>query len=1076
MTTLTTRLIAVTTAYLLCGWLALFLALPPGYTAPFFPPTGIAFAAILVFGPRMLPAIWIGALGVGLLAAQQTGYSGSALTGILVSSLGAPLQALVVLVLTRKFVGWPSPLDRPRSISRFLGLVLPISCLTNAGISVPALTLSGIIPATDALFNWWNWWLGDTFGAVIITPVLLTFLAHPKDDWRSRRSQVTIPMAICLAVVAYTFYVISDWEARRIEASFHNDADHVESLIKSRLNTQVDMVSALAGWVATTPAPSRDRFLQFVSPFLSRYPGTQNFAWSPMVTQDDRRRFEATMEKEWPGFKILSRDSEGKTFVADEAPRYLPLTFIEPAVSNQKALGLDILKLSTTADTVLRARASGNTEATPPFRLVQEVGHQRGIVIYRVVFNDEGPRSEERTLRGIVSSALRMDDTIAAALAGHTGEPTDICLVDEAAPIENRRLYGAEGCESAHWPASTPRVRTEISFAGRPWTLVQYAKPTFALSQRNWAAWLALSIGLTTVGMLGAFLLITTGNARRIANLVRLRTTELAEAQRMARLGSWEWNPGEKALWTSPELVNLLGELPTALTLEGLIQFFRLEDQLPLTEALASARRTPQILSLDARPLPGPGRVEVTHVQIESEWSNGELRSIRGTIQDVSAARAAEAHIHHLAHYDSLTGLPNRSLWMTRARAAVAAAMRHDEKLAVLFLDLDQFKTVNDSLGHAAGDRLLKAVAYRLKGCLREEDLLARLGGDEFVILMERLGTPDDAGSVARKILETISLPLILDDNELVPMVSIGIALFPSDGGDLDSLLKQADVAMYDAKDGGRNSFRYFRPEMTARVSDRLTLEAALRRGIERNELVVYYQPQILPESRKIVGAEALVRWNRPDRGLVPPDQFIPLAEESGLILPLGEWVMREVFRQQANWSAMGLETIQLSVNVSASQLLRPDFVDKVLALVAETGANPAFLELEITESALVEASPELVAALARLREVGITLALDDFGTGYSCLAYLKRLPISRLKIDRSFVRDIPGDPEDTAITLATLSLARNLGMETVAEGVENLEQQTFLMGKGCHCMQGFLFHRPMPAGQLEALLGRRNN
>ena len=371
---------------------------------------------------------------------------------------------------------------------------------------------------------------------------------------------------------------------------------------------------------------------------------------------------------------------------------------------------------------------------------------------------------------------------------------------------------------------------------------------------------------------------------------------------------------------------------------------------------------------------------------------------------------------------------------------------------------------MNDSLGHAAGDRLLATVASRLSRCVRDEDLLSRLGGDEFVALLSRLSNVEEAARVADRIMSALTEPMDIEGHELQLSASIGIALYPSDGAEVETLLKHADTAMYSAKEAGRNTFRFFIPEMNARATARLVMETELRRAIERDELTLHYQPQIEAASGKPYGCEALVRWNHPQRGLLAPDQFVGLAEETGLIVPLGEWVLREACRQQVRWAAAGLPELVMAINISALQFRKRDFVPMLARILAETGADPHRIELEITESALMASSDDLSARLQELVGLGLTLALDDFGTGFSGLSYLKRLPIARLKIDRSFVDELPDNAEDAAITAAALSLGRDLGMAVVAEGVETAEQRSYLAARGCQAMQGYLFSRPLRA------------
>ncbi len=440
-------------------------------------------------------------------------------------------------------------------------------------------------------------------------------------------------------------------------------------------------------------------------------------------------------------------------------------------------------------------------------------------------------------------------------------------------------------------------------------------------------------------------------------------------------------------------------------------------------------------------------------------------------MQDVTANRAAEAHIQYLAHYDTLTGLPNRMQWISRAEQALAFARRHQMRLGVLFLDLDNFKTINDTLGHPTGDRLLSAVAARLSETLRDEDVLARIGGDEFVVLLPELARPDDAATVARKLIASLTAPFQIDGQDLTISTSVGIALYPGNGADVDTLLKHADTAMYGAKNEGRNDYRFFTPDMNSRAYTRLKLENALRRALERGELVLEYQPQWAMPEQRLIGVEALLRWNHPERGRVPPVEFIPLAEETGLIHSIGDWVLREACRQQAAWLADGLPPLTVAVNISALQFRKPGFLARVREIITRSGTAPGHLELELTESALMQPTREIEEQLASLRNMGVGLALDDFGTGYSSLSYLKRLPLTHLKIDRSFVCDLPGDAEDAAIAAATLSIARDLGLAVVAEGVETEAQRDFLLERQCRVMQGFLFARPLPADEITMLL-----
>lgn len=433
-----------------------------------------------------------------------------------------------------------------------------------------------------------------------------------------------------------------------------------------------------------------------------------------------------------------------------------------------------------------------------------------------------------------------------------------------------------------------------------------------------------------------------------------------------------------------------------------------------------------------------------------------------------SARRVGE----HLAHHDALTGLPNHRLFANRLRQLMVQARRYPRLLAVLFIDLDRFKPVNDSLGPERGDRLLRAVAERLTATVRESDTVARRSGDEFTIILDGIARAQDAARVAQKIQEALARPYVLGDREIVLDTSIGISLFPSDGDDAETLVKHADVAMNRAKRQSGNSVQFFLPEMNTSATERLELEQALRLAIEREELLLHYQPQVDLASGRISGMEALVRWPHASLGLVSPARFIPLAEETGLIVPLGDWVLREACRQNRAWREAGLARCPVSVNLSARQFQAERPADPIDRALRESGLEPAALDLELTESTVMADAEVAIETLSRMRSIGVGISIDDFGTGHSSLSYLKRFPIHRLKIDKGFVDTLLVDQRDEAITRAIIGMANNLDLRAVAEGVETREQLEFLRTLGCDEVQGYYLARPMPADRAGEFLG----
>ncbi len=484
---------------------------------------------------------------------------------------------------------------------------------------------------------------------------------------------------------------------------------------------------------------------------------------------------------------------------------------------------------------------------------------------------------------------------------------------------------------------------------------------------------------------------------------------------------------------------------------------------------------------------PDGHRVLLSTLRTRFVDQDGRLFGVLGISRDITeqkrieeALKEQQQSLQHLAHHDPLTGLPNRLLLIDRLTKSIQKADRTGKGLAVMFVDLDHFKRINDSLGHTTGDQLLRAVSKRLSSCVREEDTIARLGGDEFTILLEDIDSSADASMIATKLLERFRPSFELPHHELSISTSIGISLFPSDATDSETLLRNADAAMYQAKSEGRNAYRFYSSDMTELAMARVAMESSLYRALNESQFVLHYQPQVDMRSGELLGCEALVRWNHPDQGLLMPGRFIPIAEETGQIGEIGLWVLGEACRQVRVWHDSGVPEMRIAVNLSGRQLLSSNLVDKVGQVLERTGCRGEWLELEITEGFLIQQPDQSRAALQALRNMGVQIAVDDFGTGYSSLSYLKQFPISKLKIDYSFVRDIPFDTNDQAISAAIIALGQSLNLRIVAEGVETLEQANFLIAHGCHEAQGFLYSKPLPAADFAAfcadLVGQADN
>jgi diguanylate cyclase (GGDEF)-like protein/PAS domain S-box-containing protein len=571
-----------------------------------------------------------------------------------------------------------------------------------------------------------------------------------------------------------------------------------------------------------------------------------------------------------------------------------------------------------------------------------------------------------------------------------------------------------------------------------------------------------------------------------------LRTSQsrLEHAQRIAHLGHWEWDIERDIIHGSDEAYRIFGIEPgTTLNSPSIANAIPADDVDRITSGMRQLIKHGISLSLEHRVQRANGEFRVVQQQAEIfSFIGKRVRQIIGTVRDITVEKQTEEHIRRLAFFDSLTGLPNRRMFQERLTSALVLAERKEKQIAVLFLDLDRFKRINDTLGHSIGDAFLAEIAARLKALMRrsdtvatnsedrDEDLIARLGGDEFTVLLTDFKHTLDAAKVAQRIQGEIQKPVVINGREVTSGVSIGIALYPEDGRDVDTIIKNADTAMFHAKSSGRGRYQYYSAEMNASAMAKLALENDLRHAVTRGEFLLHYQPKLDLATNRIVSVEALVRWQHPQRGLVAPGEFIGLAEETGVIVELGAMVIEQACLQFKRWQATGIELESIAVNLSPVQFRRNDLVEHIAKILEATGVPPNRLELEITEGVVMHNEEKSIETMKHLKSLGISLSMDDFGVGYSSLSHLTRFPIDRLKIDRSFISDIPQNVEKAAVVRAIVAMAHSLNLITVAEGVETEEQERFMKAVGCDQFQGYFLSPPVPAPQLELLIEKFNH
>jgi diguanylate cyclase (GGDEF)-like protein/PAS domain S-box-containing protein len=560
----------------------------------------------------------------------------------------------------------------------------------------------------------------------------------------------------------------------------------------------------------------------------------------------------------------------------------------------------------------------------------------------------------------------------------------------------------------------------------------------------------------------------------------------LTNAQRIAKLGDWEIDTETLTMHWSEEAFRILGveQESVSPSLTALLSLVYEDDREQVRHWFSLALKTGGSHGINHRIMSPKAGLCNIYQQVEGIVDlDGKVIQLHGTLQDITERQRFEEKIRELAYFDSLTGLPNRKSFMMHVDQSIKLANRHTQLLAALFLDLDNFKRINDTLGHSNGDLLLKVVAERLRDCLRScdivsrkgegesADMVSRFGGDEFTILMTEIRSSDDAAVVAQRIMQSLMHPLNLAGHEVVITPTIGIAIFPDDGTDSDSLFRNADTAMYAAKRNGKNRFQFYNNSMNVNARERLTLENHLRKALAHNELQLNYQPQVELDSGYLIAVEALLRWHNEELGNVPPDIFIPVAEDTGLIISIGEWVLRTACSQLKAWQDTGVPIARVAVNISVRQFTYPGFLALVKQVLEDTGLQAESLELEITESLLMQDVENAIHIMRDLKALGVQLAIDDFGTGYSSLSYLKQFPIDRLKVDRAFVNDITTSSEDAAITNAVIAMANNMGLRVIAEGVETEDQLTYLTENHCHEVQGYYLSKPIPAHEVSPFI-----
>ncbi len=925
---------------------------------------------------------------------------------------------------------------------------------------------------------------------------------------RASTSLAVLVLGIALSVAAA--YLADRQLAHEARLTFDADVSDAQDAIATRIRAYADLLVGIRGLFLAENSIGRGEFRRYVQSLDldRRYPGIQVIHFSRRIPAAQRSAFEARVRADtsieprgYPDFTVHPRG---------ERAEYTVVQYVEPTAGTEGALGLDLGGDAVRLAALDRARDSGQLMASGAIALANDPSRHPGfamrLAVYRRGVPLATPQERREAFTGMVSASFVVIDLMRGALSAPFLKKThvqihDAGFIDDAkglqrASIDNlmfdsnrlgdpaapRRLPAA-----GDWATATRSVR-ELEVGGRRWILYFTARAGASAPFQGQVPWIVLACGVVISLLLSGLIrsLASTGRraaalAERITQDLRRSEASLAEAQRMTQqLIEAQPTPiffkGTDGRYLG---VNKAWEAYFGVPRETFLGK-TVHDLYPNDPDVAA-----RLHAMDEELWAHPGtqtyeapittadgeRHDAIYYKATFTRGDGRIAGLVGTIVDITERKRAEARALHLAHYDELTGLPNRSMFQERVAHALAQARRDQGSLALLFIDLDHFKKINDTLGHEAGDRALKVIADRLRGCLRESDTVCRLGGDEFVVLIEKMDNPESVAEVAKKILGAVAQPFALDGVEYQLSASIGISTYPADSEDMQGLMKNADISMYRAKEQDRNNYQFYSARMNVHTVERLALESDLRHALARDEFRLHFQPKVDMRTGRITGAEALLRWQPPGAAMVPPARFIPLAEETGLIVPIGEWVLKTACMQSRAWADQGLPPLRVAVNLSARQFTQERLLEDVARTLRETRLDPAWLEFEITESMVMRDPEHAVRLLGGLKAMGIRLSVDDFGTGYSSLNYLKRFPLDSVKIDRSFVQELPGNADDAAITRAVIAMAHSLRLTVIAEGVETAEQLAFLRELGCDEMQGYLFSKPVPEEGIARLL-----
>lgn len=1048
--------------YTLTGFLGLLLAVPPGYATAIWPPSGIALGFVLIFGLSTLPGIFIGSFILNFYVTYSIYGNIIGLVPIetgLITGTGAVLQALFGWWLIKVFVRLDNPLHLPKDILLSALLMGPISCVVNATFSNLGLYLIGILSVDNFLLNWVTWWIGDNIGVLIFTPVILIAFAKPAHLWRCRVVPILIPLCLTFLIVFLAHIFYSKSELNRVQSKFIELTTYKLNQLAGKIVLISEIGKVVALFFEIKPEINKEEFQRFGAYFLRENSIIQSIQWIPEIINPDefKNKYHIEIKKPLSG----PHGHDNKNIRA-----HYPVLFSVSRTENTFPTGYDLSSMIN----VDGYKKSRKKPAVFPMILSNNENMNKVFLVAPVHKNGE--------LEGFILLQINIEQLFKNTFNNFL-KYSNITISNNSIIQNSKGSFELYNKPVSVYASKLIHTSLNYHFAGETWSLNATSSPYFIHQEYSWEVWLSLTTTLFFCVLMNIILFILYGQRHLIQYLAEARNLQLQteKAKNKLLLNA----TGEGVLWIDLDykitFINsaaekLLGYSSEELKEEPIYKIIIEKMPMELSSSIETLAVYRAINEKSVIRIKEAVFWRKNHSYFWVEYTcipiiiDNAVKGAAIIFSDITERLDNENKLMNMAHIDNLTKLPNRLSFSEFLEHAISRAHRNKKQFGVCFIDVDNFKYINDTFGHIYGDKLLTTLPDLIRPHLRDTDYFARIGGDEFGLVFEETYLINDLSRIIKRILAAFDKPIKIDDQYVKASLSIGIAIYPGNGADSETLLKNADNAMYQSKAMGKSTFSFYNEKSNEKVLKYNLIESALYRAIKNKSYKIYYQPLIHTVTHKILGVEALLRWEDEDLKNLPLEESLLIAEDRGIMYELGECILQHAFAEYKEISRKKSH-FQLAVNISIKQIEHPEFSKLIKRLINKAQIKPDQICFEIKETLFIKNPDKIIDIMKDIYDLGIRFALDDFGIGYSSIHLLKKLPISFLKIDRSFIKDLENNADDTTIVLTTIQLSQGLGVKSIAEGVENQEQLELLKKWGCSIVQGFYFAKPMPLNEL---------